>query len=158
MVGLLGLTLAGCGGGADWLGSKPKLEQPRLSLVDIQPSRIKSSKLAPRFRLRLKVENPNDIEVPISGIDSRLEVQGMAFATGKSTEFFIIPAKGDAEFDLEVATEVMRAMKQISALLRRGEAVVDYRLAGVIHVELPLLGAVPFDKSGTLKKPIKWDD
>lgn len=147
---------SGCAPLADMAGAKP--QPPVLSLVDIQPSERKGSKWAPRFRVRLKVENPNPIEVPIGGIECRLELQGMHFATGHSTEFFTIPAKGAAEFDVEVTTELMKAMKQLSTLLRRGEAVMEYRLVGKIFVELPLLGAVPFEKSGTLKRPLRWEE
>ncbi len=154
----LGLLLSGCWLMPDRAASGAKLEKPRLSLVDIQPSRLgKGSKWEPRFRVRLRVENPNEIEFPISGLECRVELQGMAFATGSSSEFFTVPAKGDAEFDVEASTEILKAMKQISALLRKGEAVIDYRIVGKIHVEIPFLGAVPFDKSGTLKKPLKWD-
>ncbi|MBF0613605.1 MAG: LEA type 2 family protein [Magnetococcales bacterium] len=156
LMGVVGLLLSGCVGLTDWTG--PKLEHPRLSLLEIHQSEKKNSKWAPRFRVRLRVDNPNTIEVPIGGIECRLELQGMSFATGQSSEFFTIPAKGSAEFDVEVSTELMKAMKQLSVLLRKGEAVVDYRLVGKIFVELPFLGAVPFDKSGTLHKPLKWED
>ncbi|MBF0212347.1 MAG: LEA type 2 family protein [Magnetococcales bacterium] len=154
-----GLLLSGCSVLPEWAENRPKLEKPRLSLVDVQlVKREKNSKWEPRFRVRLKVENPNPVEFPIGGIECRVELQGMAFATGKSSEFFTIPAHGDAEFDVEVATELLKAMKQLSSLLRKGVASVDYRIVGIIHVEIPFLGAVPFDKSGTLKKSIQWDE
>ncbi|MBF0272365.1 MAG: LEA type 2 family protein [Magnetococcales bacterium] len=153
-----GWFLSGCGLLPEWSDPRPQLEKPRLSLVDIQLAKKNSTKMAPRFRVRLKVENPNDIDFPIGGIECRVELQGMAFATGQSSEFFTIPAKGDAEFDVEVATELMKAIKQISALLRKGEASLEYRIVGKIHVEIPFVGAVPFDKSGILKKNIKWDE
>ncbi|MBF0191376.1 MAG: LEA type 2 family protein [Magnetococcales bacterium] len=153
-----GWFLSGCGLLPEWSDTRPKLDKPRLSLVDIQLSKTNHNKMAPRFRVRLKVENPNDIDFPIGGIECRVELQGMAFATGQSSEFFTVPAKGDAEFDVEVTTELMKAMKQISVLLRKGEASLDYRIVGKIHVEIPFVGAVSFDKNGTLKKPVKWDE
>lgn len=151
--------LSGCSLINSMIPPKIKLEKPRLTLLDVHLlKKTKSAPMAPRFRVRLKVENPNNIEVPIGGIDFRLELQGMTLANGVGAEFFTIPAKGDTEFDVDVSTEVMKAMKQVSALLKSGEAKVEYRIVGRIHVEIPYVGAVPFDKKGLLQLPLKWGD
>lgn len=155
----VGWWLAACSPLTTLTGDKPKLEKPSLSVVDVQPARKgKPALLEPRLRVRVKVENPNPVELPIGGIECRLEMQGMDFATGRTTDFFVIPAHGATEFDLEVSTELNKAMKQLSALLRKKELSADYRLSGRIHVEIPFIGAVPFEKSGTLQRAIRWDE
>ncbi|MEO5330740.1 MAG: LEA type 2 family protein [Magnetococcus sp. YQC-5] len=136
-----------------------KPEKPRLSLVDVQLlKKGKSSFWQPRLRVRLKVENPNNIEIPIGGLQFRIELQGMTLANGAVTDFFTIPPLGDTEVDVEVSTELLKALQQLSVVLRKGEAKVTYRITGHIDVEIPLVGTVPFDKSGELSKPLKWDD
>ncbi|MEO5347568.1 MAG: LEA type 2 family protein [Magnetococcus sp. YQC-9] len=154
-----GWFVTACGTLSEIGGERPKLEKPRLSLVDVQPAgKGKSSFLEPRLRVRLRVENPNPVELPIGGIECRLELQGMDFATGRTNHFFVIPVRGKTEFDFEVATELPKALKQLSHLMRKKELSADYRLTGHIHVEIPFIGAVPFEKTGTLSKPIRWDE
>ncbi|MBF0180875.1 MAG: LEA type 2 family protein [Magnetococcales bacterium] len=146
--------LASCGAVKAMLPARPKLEKPELSVVDVLA--LKQSLKENRFRVRLKVFNPNDIEVPIGGLELTVELQGMTFATGSSSDFFTIPAKGNTEFDLEVTTGVLKALEQVSTLLRKHEATAEYRIYGRIHVEIPFVGALNFDKQGVLSRPIKW--
>ncbi|MBF0342151.1 MAG: LEA type 2 family protein [Magnetococcales bacterium] len=155
----MGWLVSGCGMLPDLTDAKSKLVMPRLSLVDVQlPKKGKLSIMEPHFKVRLRVENPNDVEFPISGIECRIELHGMAFAAGKSTDFFTVPAKGSSDFEMEFSTEIVKAMKQASTLLRKGDAPVEYRISGIIHVEIPYLGAVPFDKSGQLNNPIRGEE
>ncbi len=158
MIGVV-VLLSGCVGLDSMVPPKVKLEKPRLSLVSIHVIKTgKASIWEPKFRVRLNVENPNDIEFPIGGLDFRIELQGMTFASGVSAEFFTIPPKGGAEFDVDVSTGLLKAMKQISTLLRSGQAKAEYRIVGQIYVELAFVGAVAFDQRGVLQKPLKWDD
>lgn len=153
-IGGMGL-LTGCAWVKSFLPKPAKLEKPELSLVDIHY--LKGPVWEQRFRVRLKVDNPNDIEVPISGITVRLELMNNTFATGTGSDFFTIPAKGAAEFDVQVTTGLLKTLKQVSTLLRSKEKSLAYRIAGQIQVELPYVGAVPFDKSGVWVRPEKWE-
>ncbi len=60
--------------------------------------------LQPAVPGRVNVENPNDRELPIKGIDYKLFLEGDSFAEGVSNKPFTVPAQGDTDFDMTVRT------------------------------------------------------
>ena len=88
------LAIAGCS------TLVPKLEAPRLSIVNIEL--LKSDLLQQQLRVRMRVQNPNDRALPIRSITYSIEVAGEEFAHGDSDRNFIVPALGETEFDVNV--------------------------------------------------------
>ena len=80
--------LAGCSTFA------PKLETPDLELIGIQM--MSTDMFAQKFRVRVKVMNPNDLELPIRGLDYQIFLMGDSFAEGLTSDRFVVPAKGAA--------------------------------------------------------------
>ena len=58
----------------------------------------------------MHVHNPNDRALPIKAIEYTLEVEGQQFASGESARRFVVPALGDAEFDMNVTTNLAGAL------------------------------------------------
>src|SRR5689334_11475358 len=75
-------------------------EKPTLDVVDIQL--LKSDLLQQQLKVRMRVHNPNDRELPVRGITCELQLAGEAFAHGESESNFVVPALGSAEFDVGV--------------------------------------------------------
>ena len=128
----------------------PKFEAPKLSVVDVQ---IQGSDLwAQHLKVRMHVQNPNDIALPIKGITYTIEVDGQQFASGESASSFVVPALGEAEFDMNVTTNMAGAMLK---LLAHGPDVlgqrVPYHLSGKVALSQGLLRSIPFDERGTFK-------
>jgi LEA14-like dessication related protein len=128
----------------------PKFETPRLSVVDVQ---MQSSDLwAQRLKVRMHVQNPNDIALPIKGITYTIEVDGQQFASGESATSFVVPPLGEAEFDMNVTTNMAAALLKL--LARGPDALgqsVPYRLSGKVSLSEGLLRSIPFDEHGTFK-------
>jgi LEA14-like dessication related protein len=142
---IIALAMA-CAGCASLL---PKLETPHLSLVGIKFQDM--TFFEQRLLVRLRVQNPNDMVLPIKGIDVNFQLAGEDFAEGVSARAFDVPAFGEAEFDMLVtanaATAVLRILDR-----SRGKQVdsLDYRIRGKLKTGITFLGSVPFDEKGKI--------
>jgi LEA14-like dessication related protein len=138
----LGLVvLAGC-------ASLPThLETPEVSFVSLRA--LEASVFEQRLEVRMKVRNPNDVELPVHGLDVDVELAGEPFAHGVSAREFVVPAGGEAEFDMRVTANAATALLKIAS----GEFDADeipYRLTGKLSTRLGLLRTIPFEESGSL--------
>lgn len=127
----------------------PKLKTPDLSIVGV---RVEGSDLlAQHLKVRVHVQNPNDRTLPVKAITYALEVDGQPFATGESATSFVVPALGEAEFDMNVTTNVAGTLVR---LLTRGPdtlASVPYHLSGKISLSEGWLQSIPFEQRGTFR-------
>jgi LEA14-like dessication related protein len=128
----------------------PKLEAPKLSIVDVQ---VVSAELwMQHLKVRLHVHNPNDRELPVKGLEYTIQIAGEQFASGESAASFVVPPLGDAEFATNVTTNLAGAVMK---LLARGPNAVSegipYRLSGKVWLSSGLWRSIPFDKGGTFK-------
>ncbi|HYL04237.1 MAG TPA: LEA type 2 family protein [Steroidobacteraceae bacterium] len=137
------LAVAGC-------VLSPKLATPRLSIVGVQL--VSSDLLEQHFKVRMRVENPNDRVLPVGGISYTLEVEGEPFASGESDASFVVPALGEAQFDMNVTTNLAGTL---TGLLARGPDAlgqgVPYRLSGKVSLSRGWLRSLPFAERGSFK-------
>lgn len=126
----------------------PKLEKPTLSIVNVEL--LKSDMFEQRLKVRMHVQNPNDRALPIKGLSYALEVAGEPFAQGVSGESFIVPALGEAEFDMNVTASMASALLRI---LSRGSLAdqVEYRMKGKVTLSEGFLRSIPFEEHGSFK-------
>ena len=128
----------------------PKLEAPKLSIAGVQ---VVSSELwVQHLKVRMHVHNPNDRELPVKGLEYTLEIAGEQFASGESAASFVVPARGDAEFDTHVTANLAGAVLKLLARGpdSRGEE-VPYRLSGKVSLASGLWRSLPFDAHGTFR-------
>lgn len=127
----------------------PRLQTPRLSLVGVQVQ--DASVFEQRLIVRLRVQNPNDMVLPVRGITVNFALEGEEFAQGVSSRDFDVPALGQAEFDMLVtanaATALLRVLSQGHGKAGSG---LHYRIRGDLKTSLGLLRSVPFDETGTI--------
>ena len=135
---IAGWLLAGC------TLLRPMVETPHLSVVHVEL--LKSGLWEQQLRVRMRVQNPNDLELPIKGIDYKLTVDGTEFAHGVSAASFRVPALGEAEFDMNVTANMAGTMLR---LLNTRADQVEYRIAGTVSLSSGWVHTVPFDERGT---------
>ncbi len=128
----------------------PKLEPPTLSIVAVQ---LTSGTLwEQRLKVRMRVHNPNDLALPVKSLEYALEVEGQPFASGMSDASFVVPALGQAEFDMSMTTNVAGTLIQ---LLGRGPDArgqsVAYHLTGKVTLAHGLLRSIPFEQRGSFR-------
>jgi LEA14-like dessication related protein len=123
----------------------PKLQTPRLAIVDIQV--LRANFLEQRLRVRMRVDNPNDRSLPVQGLSYTVYLGGEEFATGVSDASFVVPALGTAEFSMDVSANAAGA---IFAILSKphGQG-VDYRMKGRVELTHGWLRSIPFEQSGS---------
>lgn len=127
----------------------PQIEAPRLSVVDV--GMMSADIFSQQFRVRMRVQNPNDREIPVRGIDYELFLQGDSFAEGVSNQPFVVPALGEQEFDMTVRTNFVSSIGRLLSRLEGREGTqVDYTITGRVAVDLPFVRSIPFRDSGTV--------
>lgn len=135
------VALSGCSALA------PKIETPRLMLVSA--AMTSGDLFSQTFLVRLHVENPNDRELPVRGIEYELFLQGDSFAEGLSNRPFVVPARGETEFDLTVRTHFVSSIGRLLSRLG-GKDKVEYVLEGKVLTDIGMLKKVPFRETGTV--------
>jgi len=141
------LALATGAAGCTTLGKD--LVAPELSLAGIQM--LSTDMFAQKFKVRVLVKNPNDLELPITGLDYKIILMGDSFADGVSSDKFLLPAKGEAEFDMVVTTNFVSSFGRL--LSRVGSTKLDdlnYEITGKVMVDKGVIRKIPFSHSGTV--------
>lgn len=134
---LAAVALAGC-------ASLPtNLKTPEVSFVSLRA--VEASVFEQKLEVRMKVRNPNAIELPVNGLDVDMELAGEPFARGVSAREFVVPANGEAEFDMNVTANAMNALLRIAG---DRSGAVDYKLKGKLSTKIGLLRTIPFEESG----------
>lgn len=142
---LTAACLAGCS------AVYPRLETPKLSLVGVEV--VEATLFEQRLQVRLRVQNPNDVVLPVRGLAVQFELAGQEFAEGVSARAFEVPAFGEAEFDVLVTANAATTLLKLLAEGRGRRAELDYRIRGKLSTSLGLLRTVPFEESGRI--PLK---
>jgi LEA14-like dessication related protein len=137
------LLAAGCAG----IGGE--LLAPRVKVLEVRP--LTADIFAQRFTVRVQVQNPNDLELPVRGIDYQLMLMGDSFAEGVSNEAFLLPALGEAEFDMTVTTNFMSALGRLVSRAGGGKLdKIEYEFTGKILVDKGVIRKIPFSQQGVL--------
>lgn len=135
-------ALAGCAG----LGRR--LESPRITLADI---RVKeTSGFESVFEVRLRVLNPNEVDLEVKGVDCELEVNGQPFASGVAAAAVKIPAHGSEVVPITAYAATVNILRGVIGLHKAGE--IGYRLKGRLALggDAWIPPRMPFETSGTL--------
>jgi LEA14-like dessication related protein len=106
------------------------LESPDVYLLDV--SVTKATLLEQRFMLRLRIDNPNPVALPVRGLDYELYLNEIKLVEGKEQTWFSIPAKGQHEFEIPVRTNLWMNVRPLAKLLQQSNMKIHYRLNGDI--------------------------
>jgi len=145
LTGLLAMlaTVAGCS------TLSQNLVAPELSLVGIQM--LSTDMFAQRFKVRVLVKNPNDLEIPVRGIEYTIILMGDSFAEGETTDRFVLPAKGEAEFDMLVTTNFVSSFGRLLSRVGGGKLQdLHYEVAGKLQLDKGVMRTIPFNHQGTV--------
>ena len=136
-------TVAGCS------TLSQNLVAPELSLVGIQM--LSTDMFAQRFKVRVLVKNPNDLEIPVRGIEYTIILMGDSFAEGETTDRFVLPAKGEAEFDMLVTTNFVSSFGRLLSRVGGGKLQdLHYEIAGKLQLDKGVMRTIPFNHQGTV--------
>jgi len=122
-------------------------EAPRITLIGLRPLDIQI--LEQRYRVRLRIQNPNDAPLRIRGMDFKLRVNGKRFADGVSNRVLEVPAFGEALLAVDVSSSLVRLFEQLRGLGDGAAPRWDYVISGRLAIE-GVPAKLPFERKGTL--------
>jgi LEA14-like dessication related protein len=121
-----------------------KLEPPKVSIVRLQV--VSAEVWVQHLKVRLQLHNPNDRDLPVTGVEYAVEIAGQNVGSGSYAESFVVPAHGDAEFDTNVTANLAGALLRL--LTHVPSTLVPYRLTGKITLGEGL-GRIPFEENAS---------
>jgi LEA14-like dessication related protein len=127
----------------------PRVRKPEFTILSI--AILKAELVNTRFKVRLRIDNPNFFPVELSSFNYELYGSGRFWAGGKEEDVFPIPAGGSAERDLFLMMNFINMKRdlldQVIALRR-----VHYRFTGeaLVSAGIDALPRFPlsFDRQG----------
>lgn len=131
--------LTGCGA----LRQRP--EPPLVGLAGIQLQDM--TLFEQRYQLQLRVQNPNDVDLPVSGLRCTLYINEREFAQGVSAAAVTVPRFSEAVLAVDVVSDLRRVFEQVRDSARASGKPVSYRLAGKLALEGYAV-SLPFDYRG----------
>ena len=138
LAGLLTLLIVpGC---ASWM---MKGEPPEVLVTNVTP--LEASAFEQRLQVDLRIRNPNDFDLAVTGIDFRLDLNGNRLARGLGNKELVVPRLSDAVTSVETSTSTLQVVRQLLSF--SGDQSLTYHLTGVVHTKE---GRLPFDNSGVL--------
>lgn len=134
------LSLAALAGCAGWF---MKGEPPEVLLINITP--LESTAFEQRLQVDLRIRNPNDYDLEVTGMDVRLDLNGKRLARGLGNKEMIVPRLSESILSIETSTSTLDLVRQVFAIRKVQE--VAYGISGVLHLKN---GRLPFENSGVL--------
>lgn len=127
--------------------TQPRFERPVLSVVGVEW--VGGNLLRQDLRVKLNIQNPNDRTLPVKGLRVSMSVGGREIATGQSDRPFVVPARGDTDFDLSITANVALAVQQLAGRMNGPGNSIDYEMSGTASIDLPFFRDLPFRQSGS---------
>ena len=125
------------------------LRAPKFGVMRVEM--LSSDMFAQRFKIRLHVENPNDIDLPVKALDYKLFLMGDSFGEGMSEEPFVLPANGEAEFDMALTTNFVSSLGRLISRVGGGKLEdIEYEIAGKVVLDKGIMRKLPFNHKGTV--------
>ena len=98
-----------------------------------------------RLQVDLRVRNPNDFDLEVTGLDFTLHLNEQRLARGLSNKSSTISRLGDALVSVETTTSTLDVVRQL--LNFRQDQNLTYQVTGIVHVQGQRL---PFEHKGVL--------
>jgi LEA14-like dessication related protein len=128
----------------------PRIREPEFTIVSIAV--MQAELINTRFRVDLRIDNPNLFPVELSSLSYELYGSGRFWADGKEKTTLEVPSKGSAETRLILTMNFINMRRELlDEVIAMGQ--VPYRFTGeaLVDTGIKLLPRfrVEFDRSGT---------
>jgi LEA14-like dessication related protein len=143
MVFLFVLALSAC----STFGRYGRVIPPEVRIADLEL--LETGLFEQRYRVTLRVSNPNDFELPLDGVRFALQLNEKPFARGFSSHGLSVPRLGDATLTVEATTSTFDILRQVLGAAER--ETLTYALDGTVFLEGGGQREVPFVQEGKLQ-------
>ena len=131
------VAMVGC---ASWF---LKGEPPEVLVTNVTP--LEATSFEQRLLIDLRIRNPNDFDLLVTGIDFTLNLNGKRLARGLSNKDITVPRLSDAVVSVQTSTSTFDVVRQLLSFSRKQD--LSYDITGLLHLKD---GRLPFDNSGIL--------
>jgi LEA14-like dessication related protein len=90
------------------------LEPPHVTLTDLRI--LDMTLFEQRYGVKIRVQNPNPIALPITGMNFQLDVNDAELGRGVSDQTVTVPAHGEAVLEIKLTSNLVRIIDQIRGL------------------------------------------
>jgi hypothetical protein len=74
---------------------------------------------------------------------------GEHIAQGQNDRAFVVPARGDVDFDMMITANMALALLKLSHEMDQHADSIDYDVSGAASIDLPFLRDLPFHQTGS---------
>ena len=125
------------------------LEAPEVRVRNVQLGRLDLSGLELIVDLRLR--NPNDIALPVTGVEYNLTLQGVKVADGRQAKAVTLPALGEADMRLGLNVNLLTTAAHLLPLLMNPASApktLSYKVDGNVKLDWWYMPTIGFDRAG----------
>ncbi|WNZ54362.1 LEA type 2 family protein [Microbulbifer sp. MKSA007] len=141
---LFALFMGGCA------ALSPNFQQPEVEIIGLEPlPPAVGSDL--RFRIHLRIFNPNNQELPLSGIYYKLSLAGHKVMTGTSNNLLPIAPYGQDDISVDATASWMGSLFAAAELANRGQQSVPYELQAKIGLSRSIVPSITVQRSGEVR-------
>ncbi|WP_444931174.1 LEA type 2 family protein [Microbulbifer sp. SSSA002] len=141
---LCALLIGGCA------ALSPNFEQPEVEIIGLEPlPPVSGSDL--RFRIHLRIFNPNNQELALSGLYYKLNLAGHKVLTGTSNRLSPIAPFGQEDISVDATASWMGSLFAIAKLINGGQQSVPYELQAKIGLDRSIAPAITVRRSGEIQ-------
>jgi LEA14-like dessication related protein len=138
---LFAFILSGCAMMQD------SLEAPHVTLTDLRI--LDMTLFEQRYGLKIRVQNPNPVALPITGMNFRLDINDAELGRGVSDQPVTVPAYGEAVMEIKLTSNLVRIIDQIRGLESGTVQGLRYHLSGGLSLA-NRMSKLPFDYQGEI--------
>lgn len=131
------VTMIGC---ASWM---MKGEPPEVLVTNITP--LEGTAFEQRLQVDLRIRNPNDFDLFMTGIDFILNLNGKRLARGLGNTAITVTRFSDAIVSVQTSTSTFDVVRQLLSFTQAQD--LSYDITGRLYLKD---GRLPFDNSGIL--------
>lgn len=139
LVVVLAIVVSGCA------ALQTVIEPPQVTLNNLQV--LDMTLLEQRYAVTLRVQNPNPVPLPITGMNFQLDINDTELGRGVSNRAVTVPAYGEALVEISLVSNLLRVFNQIRALESSKTQSLRYRLSGGLSIS-DRMSKLPFDYRG----------
>ncbi|MCF4998028.1 hypothetical protein GIW70_12920 [Pseudomonas syringae] len=140
------LMIVSLGGCASWFSDDAP--DPTVHLVKVEVVRAKL--LEQRFILHFRVDNPNDEDLTVRGLEYRIHLADILLAEGEHEHWFTVGPKRSAYFKVPIRTNLWPRVRDVVKMLKKPGQTIPYRLEGEMETGLFIARYVHLERNGVI--------
>ncbi|MFT6896841.1 MAG: LEA14-like dessication related protein [Paraglaciecola sp.] len=126
----------------------PDYEKPDLQLTNLQI--LPSQGLEQRFRLSLRIVNPNNTAFEVDGMSFKLSLRELQVATGVSDKSFVLQPLSEKTFEVDVSASLFNSGRVLLDILNSKSEELPYEVNAKIFTRKGLWGSIDVTRTGVI--------